>query len=384
MKNDMFLQASYNQITACTEIALMSMQDKPEDRPAVSEILQILRMNRSYQDAPLLEIKDLSMDTMFNSDEKPIPPNEKRPSLGFSDAGRVSVKAVHNKTAPLKATTVNVQLEVANSSATVGRAPLDLVVVLDISGSMCNGGKLDQFKSAIDFFVTKLSPMDRLSIVTFPNVANRVCPLIAMSEIGKFYVKGIVDGLMASGGANIKAGLETALEVLAGRQYIAGRVAHILLLSDGHQDHGDARRASNPFGLMASLLQVAALDLYLILFRPNTPDDDLDTIVKVTSDNAHQETNRRLGTVTIKFGNLLVGQVRKVDVELLLFEADDGDYDYEADILDISVSYPDSKGIRHKYRAQTLHITRSDVKHREGAADHTSSSSFPALEQELP
>ncbi|GJM87644.1 hypothetical protein PR202_ga03620 [Eleusine coracana subsp. coracana] len=293
---------------------------------------------------------------------------EKRPSLGFSDAGRVSVKAVHNKTAPLKATTVNVQLEVANSSATVGRAPLDLVVVLDISGSMCNGGKLDQFKSAIDFFVTKLSPMDRLSIVTFPNVANRVCPLIAMSEIGKFYVKGIVDGLMASGGANIKAGLETALEVLAGRQYIAGRVAHILLLSDGHQDHGDARRASNPFGipiytlafgvdanmellrdlLMASLLQVAALDLYLILFRPNTPDDDLDTIVKVTSDNAHQETNRRLGTVTIKFGNLLVGQVRKVDVELLLFEADDGDYDYEADILDISVSYPDSKGIRHK------------------------------------
>ncbi|GJN06314.1 hypothetical protein PR202_ga24031 [Eleusine coracana subsp. coracana] len=353
---------------------------------------------------------------------------EKGPSLGFSDAGKVSVEAVHIKTAPLEATTVNVQLEVASSSATVGRAPLDLVVVLDISSSMCNGGKLDQFKSAIDFFVTKLSPMDRLSIVTFPNHANRVCPLIAMSEVGKFYVMGIVDGLMASGGANIKGGLETALEVLACRQYIVDRVAHILLLSDGHQDHGDAREVSIPCGipiytlafgadanmellrdlaqnggtfnpvldtggvsmlfnvfdqLIAGLLNVAALDLYLILSIPSSPNDDLDMIVKVTSDNTHQETNRRHGTVTIKFGNLLVGQVRKVDVELLLFEADEGDYDYEADILDICVSYPNSKGIRQKFRAQTLHITRSDVKHHEGAADHTSSSSFPALEQEL-
>ncbi|KAK3163430.1 hypothetical protein QOZ80_1AG0003600 [Eleusine coracana subsp. coracana] len=366
-----------------------------------------------------------STGDIFNDDEKPIDPgsNKVKPQPGFTDddGGRISVKADHSKAAPLEATTVSVQLEVTSSSSVAGRAPLDLVVALDVGNNMCDGANLDQFKSAIDFFfIRRVSPMDRLSIVTFSDVANRLCPLIPMSEVGKFYVMGTVDGLMASSsrGVNIKAGLETAVEILAGRQYIAGRVGHILLLSDGHEDHGDARLVSIPcdvpiytlaFGvdanmvllqnlaqnggmfnfvpdigaknvllsvfsqLMIGLLQVAVEDLYVILSNPNSPDHDLDMIVKVASDSIHQETNRRLGTVTIKLAGLLGGQVRKVDAELLLFEADDSDH--EVDILDISVSYPNTEGIRHIYKVQTLHITRSD------AADHTSSSSLAALEK---
>ncbi|GJN04336.1 hypothetical protein PR202_ga21879 [Eleusine coracana subsp. coracana] len=75
---------------------------------------------------------------MFNDDEKPIAPaaNAGRPVLGFSDAGKASVKADHSKEAPLAATTISVLLDVSSSSSTVGWAPPDLVVVLDVSGSM--------------------------------------------------------------------------------------------------------------------------------------------------------------------------------------------------------------------------------------------------------
>ncbi|KAK3159862.1 hypothetical protein QOZ80_1BG0051990 [Eleusine coracana subsp. coracana] len=341
------------------------------------------------EDAPALEFKDPhSTGAMFNDDEQPIAAasNEGRPAVGFNDGGRVLVKANHSKAAPLEATTVRVQLEVSSSSS--GRAPLDLVVVLDVSGSMCEGGKLDQFKSTIDFVVARLSPMDRLSIVTFSDVAKKVSPLHVMSKLGKFYIMGIVDGLVASasGDANIKVGLETAQEVLAGRQYMDGRAGHIILLmSDGHQNAmqmsnnpcnfpihtcvvGANTTSSTILQLASGLLKAAVEDLHLILSKPKSRGHDLDRIVKVASDNnSRQETNRRSGTVTIKFGDLLGGQVRKADAELLLFKADGRDY--EADILDVSVSYPNSQGTRQAFKVQTLRIKRSDACHHPGAAD---------------
>ncbi|GJN04335.1 hypothetical protein PR202_ga21878 [Eleusine coracana subsp. coracana] len=337
---------------------------------------------------------------MFNDDEKPIAPaaNAGRPALGFSDAGKASVKADHSKEAPLAATTVSVLLDVSSSSSTIGRAPLDLVVVLDVSGSM-RGPRLDQLKSAMQFVIKKLSPMDRLSIVTFSTKSDRPCALRAMSDAAKSDLKGIIDRLVARGGTNIQAGLETGLHVLSDRQFTDGRTANVLLMSDGEQNHGDARQVTNPravpvyslaFGadadmnllrdlamnggtfnpvpetgntgmlavfsqLMAGLLTVIVQDLYLILSKPTSPDDDLDKIVKVAPGDFYQETDK--DSVTVKFGDLFSGEVRKVVVDLLLVQATGSDY--EADMLEVAVSYPDSKGIRQKFRGQTLHITRS-------------------------
>ncbi|XP_062197136.1 E3 ubiquitin-protein ligase WAV3-like [Phragmites australis] len=340
---------------------------------------------------------------MFNDDDQPIAPVSKpgRSALGFSDAGKASVKADHNKQAPLKANTVRVLLDVSSSSSTARRAALDLVVVLDVSGSMADGGKLDQLKLAMQFVIKKLSPMDRLSIVTFSSRASRLCPLRAMSEAAKSDLKAIVDGLAARGGTNIQAGLETGLEVLGSRQYIAGRTVNILLMSDGQENNGDARQVGNTrnvpvyslaFGmgadikllhelaknggtfspvpenggmdmlavfsqLMAGLLTVVVQDLQLILSKPTSPDAELDKIVKVAPGDFNQETESQSGTITVKFGDLFSGEVRKVVVDLLLLETNESDY--ETDILDVAVSYPDAQGARQKFRGQTLHITRT-------------------------
>jgi len=63
---------------------------------------------------------------------------------GFSDVGKASVKPYYPKELPLAANTVRVLLDVSSSSSTTGRAALDLVVVLDVSGSMGNFGRLDK------------------------------------------------------------------------------------------------------------------------------------------------------------------------------------------------------------------------------------------------
>lgn len=55
------------------------------------------------------------------------------------------------------------------------RAPIDLVTVLDVSGSM-DGSKLLHLKHAVWFVIQNLGPSDRLAIVVFSSNARRIFP----------------------------------------------------------------------------------------------------------------------------------------------------------------------------------------------------------------
>jgi hypothetical protein len=63
------------------------------------------------------------------------------------------------------------------------RHRLDLVAVLDTSGSMGNDGKLERMQHAMEFVIDNLGGDDRLSIVPFRNTENdhARCPLTLMS-----------------------------------------------------------------------------------------------------------------------------------------------------------------------------------------------------------
>ena len=98
------------------------------------------------------------------------------------------------------------------------RAPLDLVTVLDVSGSM-EGRKLALLKQAMGFVIDNLGPADRLSIVSFSTEASRKIRLTRMSSDGKASAKRAVESLVANGLTNISKGLLVASEVLAERRY---------------------------------------------------------------------------------------------------------------------------------------------------------------------
>uniref|UniRef100_A0ACD6AF11 Uncharacterized protein n=1 Tax=Avena sativa TaxID=4498 RepID=A0ACD6AF11_AVESA len=123
----------------------------------------------------------------------------------------------------------------AATDHTATRAPLDLVTVLDVSGSMA-GRKLALLKEAMGFVVDKLGPDDRLSVVSFACNARRVSPLTRMSDAGKASAKLAVQSLVSGGGTNILKGLQMAADVLDCRRQ-RNAVASVVLLSDG-QDNG--------------------------------------------------------------------------------------------------------------------------------------------------
>jgi len=115
------------------------------------------------------------------------------------------------------------------------RAPVDLVTVLDISGSMA-GTKLALLKRAMGFVIQNLGPSDRLSVIAFSSTARRLFHLRRMSETGRLQALQAVNSLVSSGGTNIAEGLRKGAKVLEERQE-KNPVCSIILLSDGQDTY---------------------------------------------------------------------------------------------------------------------------------------------------
>jgi Ca-activated chloride channel family protein len=123
------------------------------------------------------------------------------------------------------------------------RNPTDVVVVLDRSGSM-GGDPMAKALAAIRELVAQLGDGDRFALVTYSDGADLAIPLeTAASESRRRWMRAL-DAIGTGGGTNMAAGLDRAHgHVSATRE--AGRVARIILLSDGHANQGD----SSPEGL---------------------------------------------------------------------------------------------------------------------------------------
>lgn len=115
------------------------------------------------------------------------------------------------------------------------RTPVDLVTVLDVSGSM-SGTKLALLKRAMGFVIQNLGPSDRLSVIAFSSTARRHFPLRRMTETGKLEALQAVNSLVSSGGTNIAEGLRKGFKVMVDRKW-KNPVCSIILLSDGQDTY---------------------------------------------------------------------------------------------------------------------------------------------------
>ncbi|VAH34100.1 unnamed protein product [Triticum turgidum subsp. durum] len=116
-----------------------------------------------------------------------------------------------------------------------GRAPVDLVTVIDISGSMA-GTKLALLKRAMGFVIQHLGPSDRLSVIAFSSSARRLFHLQRMSHYGRQQALQAINSLGAGGGTNIAEALKKATKVIEDRSY-KNSVCSIILLSDGQDTY---------------------------------------------------------------------------------------------------------------------------------------------------
>ncbi|XP_039840872.1 E3 ubiquitin-protein ligase WAV3-like [Panicum virgatum] len=303
--------------------------------------------------------------------------------------------------AALTADTVTAEVEINVTSSTTVREGLDLVAVLDVSGSM-KGDRIESLKKAMTFVIMKLTPVDRLSIVTFSDGATRLSPLRSMTPAAQSDLRALVTGLQANGGTNIQAGLETGLAVIADRVNTKARTANVFLFSGGQQTSGDARqvdpgqvaiytfglgrdtdhqlmgdiakkspggtfssvpdgsRVSLPFSqLLAGLLTVVAQDVELTI-TPKMEYGDVDTIVVAPCAEYMLATDATTGVVTIKFGTLFAGEGRRV-VMTLAFKDVSATFseEYDAPIADAELSFAAQGRPRDRQIPQDIQIKRT-------------------------
>jgi len=147
----------------------------------------------------------------------------------------------------------------AATSGAEQRQPLDLMCVLDVSGSM-TGEKLELVKKAVRFVIEESHSTDRVSIVTFNSEAARPLRLCRMDVQGKSEAIASTYRLCAGGGTRIASGLEAAMQVAERRRH-RSPVSAILLLTDG-QDGSSARG----YASMLARAQRAGCSLYAFGF----------------------------------------------------------------------------------------------------------------------
>ncbi|CAH8376841.1 unnamed protein product [Eruca vesicaria subsp. sativa] len=180
---------------------------------------------------------------VFNDDEALEPqhhPAESSKPCGVSE--KLEVKTYPEVSEVLRSVSfkdfsvlINLKAPAVSSSSSSSRAPVDLVTVLDVSGSMA-GTKLALLKRAMGFVIQNLGPLDRLSVISFSSTARRNFPLRLMTETGKQEALQAVNSLVANGGTNIAEGLKKGARVLLDRRF-KNSVSSIVLLSDGQDTY---------------------------------------------------------------------------------------------------------------------------------------------------
>lgn len=134
----------------------------------------------------------------------------------------------------------NAESELVVLGLTVGQAateapPTNLVLLVDVSGSMGDAEKLPLLKESMARIVKGLRAEDRVSIVTYSGVEEVV--LKGASGDDAETILSAIDGLEAAGSTNGEAGLSMAYRV-AEETHIEGGVNRIVMASDGDLNVG--------------------------------------------------------------------------------------------------------------------------------------------------
>lgn len=122
---------------------------------------------------------------------------------------------------------VGARARAASSETREGR---NIVLLLDVSGSMAPADRLPMIKTALGLFVDTLSPDDRLAIVTYAgssSVALQSTPVRRRDVIQR-----AIANLNAGGSTNGAQGIVTAYRI-ARETYIPGGVNRVMLATDG-------------------------------------------------------------------------------------------------------------------------------------------------------
>src|SRR6185312_14014047 len=131
-------------------------------------------------------------------------------------------------------------VKTAAAGRQAGRA-LNIVLLLDDSGSMERADRVQIIREALGVLATQLQPQDKFSVITFARTARLWVDGVSGDKAGE--VAEQVGGLTPQGGTNLEDAMNLAYQT-ALRHYLANGVNRVVLLTDGAANLGDVEPES--------------------------------------------------------------------------------------------------------------------------------------------
>eukprot|EP00522_Entomoneis_paludosa_P017379 CAMPEP_0172450458 /NCGR_PEP_ID=MMETSP1065-20121228/8779_1 /TAXON_ID=265537 /ORGANISM="Amphiprora paludosa, Strain CCMP125" /LENGTH=533 /DNA_ID=CAMNT_0013202239 /DNA_START=1 /DNA_END=1602 /DNA_ORIENTATION=+ len=117
------------------------------------------------------------------------------------------------------------------------RAPVDIIVALDKSGSMQSRGKLDLCKKTLVELLRQLLPQDRFGLITFSHNSYITIPIQRMTADHKAAATKAIKNLKAGGGTNMSSAVGLSAQEIRTIDE-PNPVQSVFFLTDGHANTG--------------------------------------------------------------------------------------------------------------------------------------------------
>lgn len=153
---------------------------------------------------------------------------------------------------------VRFSVKTAASGRQPGR-PLNLVLLLDNSGSMERADRVRIRQECLRVLAGQLQPQDRVSVVAFARSPRLWVDGLSGAQAAE--LPGRVGELTPDGGTNLEEGLRVAYQTAA-RHFAANGVNRVVLLTDGAANLGDVQPASLKRQVETNRQQGIALDCF--------------------------------------------------------------------------------------------------------------------------
>jgi uncharacterized protein YegL len=198
--------------------------------------------------------------------------------------------------------------------------PVDVVLVMDVSGSM-QGEKINSAKAAAKTFVDQLNmTRDRVGLVSFSDEANIVCYLTN----NKTSIEAKIGSLNAGGSTNLGGGISKSNEVFVKNGTRPDAVWIMILLSDGKANRpspDDARKYAINQSECAKVLKGKGVRIYTIGLG-SSGDLDEDLLKQIAFDESkyyHAPTADQLESIYMAISKDILLQVRYDIVVIQLY-----------------------------------------------------------------
>jgi len=120
------------------------------------------------------------------------------------------------------------------------RKPANVMLVVDVSGSMAEEGRLARAKKGLGVFFDQIQPQDRIGLTVFDERVDRLVPIRSFEEDGKLLRRKVAD-LFPDGGTAFRDATGRAFEEVRSRAGSEDRINAVVVLTDG--DDTDSSRS---------------------------------------------------------------------------------------------------------------------------------------------